>query len=86
MAEEKTTKVKTASQDPWDQKVKIHLDRAPRGEDNFVIASFCGRSVKVMRGVDVEVPLPIAMILENSKKAEENADNFIDANVDKNEQ
>ena len=40
-----------------EQMVKILLPRGRKNEENFVIVSVNGRSWKIMRGVEVEVPL-----------------------------
>lgn len=77
-----TTKSKATSpiqeENPWDIKCKIRLPKSNNGEGNYLIASVNGRVFKVMRGVDVEVPLPIARVIENSFDAENDADVFIE--------
>lgn len=66
---------------PWDEKVKIRLPKAPSGEDNHIIASVNGKVFKIKRGIEVEVPKPIAEVVENSFKAQEDAEAFIDAKL-----
>lgn len=74
MAAEKTKEVNT-----WDEKVKIRLPKATDGGDNYVIASVNFRDYKIKRGVEVEVPLPIAEVLQHSFEAEEEADAYIES-------
>ena len=50
-----------------EQMVKILLPRGRKNEENFVIVSVNGRSWKIMRGVEVEVPLCAAEVLENAR-------------------
>lgn len=67
--------------DPWKEKREIRLPKAPKGEDNFLIASVNGRVFKIKRGEAVEVPLPIAQVIENSFKDADAADEFIESKV-----
>jgi len=64
--------------DPWQEKVTIKLDKALPGEDNYVIASVNGRVFKIKKGVMVDVPKPIAEVIEHSREAEEAADMYIE--------
>lgn len=64
--------------DPWSDTREIRIPKAPKGEDNFVIASVNGRVFKIKRGETVEVPLPIAQVIENSFKDADRADDFIE--------
>lgn len=68
----------TTGRDPWDKKVTVKLPKAPRGEENFVIASVNGRVFKIQRGVEVEVPEPIAEVLRHSEQEQDRADEFIE--------
>ncbi len=56
-----------------EDRVTIRLPRAPKGEPNFKFASVNGYSVKIMRGVDVQVPRAIAAVLEDARRAEDYA-------------
>ena len=56
-----------------EQMVKILLPRGRKNEENFVIVSVNGRSWKIMRGVEVEVPLCAAEVLENARMMESTA-------------
>ena len=73
-AKEKVTKVK----DVWDEMVSIKIPKATNGEPNYIIASVNGRIYKVQRGVKVDVPAPIAEVLEHSFEARDEADAFIE--------
>ena len=63
--------------DPWGQKVSIRLPKTADGSANYLIASVNGRVFKVMKGVQVEVPVPIAEVIEHMFEAEEAAELFI---------
>ena len=64
--------------DPWSKKVAIKLPKVP-GEPNYLIASVNGRVFQIKRGEQIEVPAPIAEVLEHSFKAEEDAESFIES-------
>ena len=81
MAEAKTTT--KAVVDPWKNMVEIKLPKATNGEPNYVIASVNGRVFKIQRGVKVEVPAPIAEVIEHSFLAQDEADNFIEEKTEK---
>lgn len=68
----------TAARDPFEKKVRVKLPKAPRGEENFVITSVNGQTYKVQRGVEVDVPEPIAEVLRHSEEAQDRADEFIE--------
>ena len=61
-----------------EQMVKILLPRGRKNEENFVIVSVNGRSWKIMRGVEVEVPLCAAEALENARMMESTARSYVD--------
>ena len=44
----------------------IIIPRGRRTEENFVIVSVNGKSYKIMKGVEVEVPECVAQVLENA--------------------
>ena len=75
-SEAKATKAVT--KDPWDQMVTIKLPKLNDGSENYRIASVNGRVYKIQRGVSVEVPMPIAKVLQNSEEAQEEAEAFIE--------
>jgi len=65
--------------DPWKQMKTIKLDKAAPGEENYVIASVNGKVYKIKKGVVVDVPAPIAEVIEHSREAEEAADMYIES-------
>ena len=68
----------TAAKDPFEKKARIKLPKAPRGEENFVVASVNGWTCKIQKGVEVDVPEPIAEVLRHSEQAQDRADEFIE--------
>ncbi len=58
---------------------KVFLSRGRKNEENFVIVSVNGRSYKIMKGVEVEVPACVAEVLENSRMMAEAARRYVDA-------
>ena len=74
MAAAKTETVK----DAWSEMVTINIPRATDGEPNYKIASVNGRVFKIQRGVNVEVPAPIAEVLQHSFEAQNAAIEFIE--------
>ena len=50
---------------------KVYLPRGRKNEENFVIVSVNGRSYKIMKGVEVEVPPAVAEVLEHSQRQDE---------------
>ncbi|MDO4810751.1 MAG: hypothetical protein Q3985_02280 [Eubacteriales bacterium] len=61
-----------------DQMVKILLPRGRKNEENFIIVSVNGRTWKIMKGVDVEVPYFVAEVLENAEMMAEMARRYVD--------
>lgn len=61
-----------------DKQVTIFLPRGRKNEENFVIVSVNGRSWKIMRGVEVQVPEYVAEVLENSRMMAEAARRYVD--------
>ena len=58
--------------------VTIFLPRGRKNEENFVIVSVNGRSWKIMKGVQVQVPDYVAEVLENSRMMAETARRYVD--------
>ena len=56
--------------------VSIFLPRGRKNEENFVIVN--GRSWKIMKGVQVQVPDYVAEVLENSRMMAETARRYVD--------
>lgn len=63
--------------DPWTQKVTIRIPKTADGSSNYLIASVNGKPYKIMKGVNVDVPAPIAEVIEHMFEAEEAAELFI---------
>ena len=57
---------------PW----RCNLPR--KNEENFVIVSVNGRSFKIMKGVEVEVPAYVAEVLDNNRRMAEEARRFVE--------
>ena len=57
---------------------KVYLPRGRKNEENFVIVSVNGRSYKIMKGVEVEVPAYVAEVLENAAMMAEAARRYVD--------
>lgn len=73
--EKPVKKAKTV--DPWKQKVTIKIPKTADGSPNYIIASVNGKVFKVMKGVNVDVPAPIAEVIEHSFEAQDEAELFI---------
>ena len=58
--------------------VTVTLPRGRKQEENFVIVSVNGRSWKIMRGVEVQVPRCVAEVLENAEMMAEEARRYVD--------
>lgn len=78
---EEITQTTTANNDPWGDMVTIKLPKAPKGEENFVMASVNGRTFKIKRGVAVDVPAPIAEVIQNSEEMRDEADEYIEKHL-----
>lgn len=87
MAEEKAVTKKAVKEvvpvDPWKKKVTIRLPKAAQGEENYIIASVNGRVYKLMKGKEIDVPAPIAEVLQHSFEMQDEADEFIASLVDR---
>ena len=68
--------------DPWSIMVEIKIPKRVDGGPNYTIASVNGRVFKVMNGVNVKVPAPIAEVIEHSFEAQDEAELFIAAQAD----
>jgi hypothetical protein len=56
----------------------VTIPRGRKNEENFLIASVNGRSWKIMKGVEVEVPVCVAEVLENRRMMAEDARRYVD--------
>ncbi len=87
----KKTEIETATMtadapgDIWEQMEEITLPKAPRGEDNFLIASVNGRVYKIQKGKKVKVPAPIAEVIRNSEAMQDEADAYVEQQIEKRE-
>ncbi|MBQ4582139.1 MAG: hypothetical protein IJB04_02755 [Oscillospiraceae bacterium] len=61
-----------------DKMTKVMLPRGRKNEENFVIVSVNGRSFKIMKGVEVEVPAYVAEVLDNNRRMAEEARRFVE--------
>ena len=61
-----------------DKMTTIFLPRGRKNEENFVIVSVNGRSFKIMKGVQVQVPAYVAAVLENSRMMAEEARRYVE--------
>ena len=57
---------------------KILLPRGRKNEENFVIVSVNGKSWKIMKGVEVSVPVYVAEVLENGRRMAEEARRYVE--------
>lgn len=80
---EKTMDAPAVAEDPWKEEVEIRLPKAPRGGDNFLVASVNGRVFKIKRGEAVKVPAPIAEVIANSEAMQDEADAYKDSLLNK---
>ena len=65
-------------QDMTERMVALTIPRGRKQEENFVIVSVNGRSWKIMKGVQVQVPDYVAEVLENSRMMAETARRYVD--------
>ena len=72
----------TKKQDRAAETVSVTIPRGRKQEENFVIVSVNGRSFKIMKGVQVEVPGYVAEVLVNSRMMAEEARRYVDRMAD----
>ena len=58
--------------------VSVTIPRGRKQEENFVIVSVNGRSWKIMKGVQVQVPDYVAEVLENARMMADTARRYVD--------
>lgn len=58
--------------------VGVTIPRGRKQEENFVIVSVNGRSWKIMKGVQVQVPDYVEEVLENGRMMAEEARRYVD--------
>ncbi len=69
-------------QDMTEQMVSVTIPRGRKQEENFVIVSVNGRSFKIMKGVQVEVPDFVREVLVNSRMMADEARRYVDRMAD----
>lgn len=63
--------------DPMSEMVTLQLPRATGREENYVFVGLNGKGYKVMRGVPVRVPRPVADILREAENQRRRQAEFI---------
>lgn len=66
------------NQDMAEKMVSVTIPRGRKQEENFVIVSVNGRSWKIMKGVQVQVPDYVAEVLENARMMADTARRYMD--------
>ena len=66
------------NQDTAEKMVSVTIPRGRKQEENFVIVSVNGRSWKIMKGVQVQVPDYVAEVLENTRMMADTARRYVD--------
>ena len=67
----------TVSGGEWNQKVTVKLPRSTdKHGENYLYVAVNGRGMKIMRGVSVDVPKPIAEVLKNSEEMQDVAADY----------
>ena len=76
MATEKTAAaaVQANQEDVWDVMKTIYLPRGQGNEEQSRFVAVNGRTFQVPKGKRVEVPLPVAEVIENAQMQMEQAD------------
>ena len=69
-------------QDRAAETVSVTIPRGRKQEENFVIVSVNGRSWKIMKGVQVQVPDYVAEVLENARMMADEARRYVDRMAD----
>lgn len=65
-------------QDMEERMTSVIIPRGRKQEENFTIVSVNGRSWKIMKGVQVQVPDYVAQVLENRRMMEDEARRYVD--------
>lgn len=69
-------------QESAEKMVSVTIPRGRKQEENFVIVSVNGRSFKIMKGVQVEVPDFVREVLVNSRMMADEARRYVDKMAD----
>ena len=73
---------KAGAGDPWKKIEKIRIPKKEDGSPNYVIASVNSRVYKIKRGETVDVPAPIAEVIQHSYDAQDAAELFMESKAD----
>lgn len=68
---------------PMDIKERLFIPRGRKGEENFVLITLNGKRYQIMKGVEVNVPRPVAEIYREQLRLTDIADDYIEAKADK---
>jgi hypothetical protein len=74
--ETKEQETASAPVDPMKELTTVFLPRATGKEENFILVGLNGKVWKIMKGVPVQVPRPVAAILAESNRAERRLDEW----------
>ena len=66
------------NQNMAEKMVSVTIPRGRKQEENFVIVSVNGRSWKIMKGVQVQVPDYVAEVLDNARMMADTARRYVD--------
>lgn len=68
---------------PMDIKERLFIPRGRKGEENFVLITLNGKRYQIMKGVEVNVPRPVAEIYREQLRLTDIADDYMEAKADK---
>lgn len=68
---------------PMDIKERLFIPRGRKGEENFILITLNGKRYQIMKGVEVNVPRPVAEIYREQLRLMDIADDYIEAKADK---
>jgi len=77
MASNNETKAKVTAE-ATERKVLVRLPRALPGEETELFVGVNGKGYRIKKGVEVEVPEPVAEVLASSEKAKDAAFRYVD--------
>lgn len=63
----------TVKKDVWEEKRTVFLERGQASEEQSLFVCVNGRTFLVPKGKTVEVPLPVYEVIENARRAREEA-------------
>lgn len=68
---------------PMDIEERLFIPRGRKGEENFILITLNGKRYQIMKGVEVNVPRPVAEIYREQLRLTDIADDYIEAKADK---